>query len=211
MTELPLFRSRVVPVVSIDAAEQAVPLAEALLEGGIDVIEITLRRPGGLPGIAELSRRALPICVGAGTLLDGDDVRRAADAGATFGLSPGCTPALAEAALHARLPFVPGVMTPSEVMAARALGFKLLKLFPAAQAGGIAMLRAMAGPLQDVRFIPTGGVRADALADWLREPNCERVGGTWIAPSDLIAGGDWAGIARLAREASAIARMIQAL
>lgn len=206
MTELPLFRSRVVPVVSINAAEEAVPLAEALLEGGIDVIEITLRRPGGLPGIAELSRRALPICVGAGTLLDGDDVRRAADAGATFGLSPGCTPALAEAALRERLPFVPGVMTPSEVMAARALGFNLLKLFPAAQAGGIAMLRAMAGPLQDVKFIPTGGVRADALAEWLREPNCERVGGTWIAPAELIARADWAGIARLAREASAISR-----
>ena len=206
MTDLPSFQSRVVPVVSIDSADQAVPLAEALLAGGIDVIEITLRRPGGLPGIAELSRRALPICVGAGTLLDGDDVLRAVDAGARFGLSPGCTPALAEAALRAKLAFVPGVMTPSEVMAARALGFKVMKLFPAAQAGGIAMLRAMAGPLQDVRFIPTGGVRADSLADWLREPNVDRVGGTWIAPADLIACNDWNGITRLAREASLIAR-----
>ncbi len=206
MTDLPSFQSRVVPVVSIDSADQAVPLAEALLAGGIDVIEITLRRPGGLPGIAELARRALPICVGAGTLLDGDDVLRAVDAGARFGLSPGCTPALAEAALRAKLAFVPGVMTPSEVMAARALGFKLMKLFPAAQAGGIAMLRAMAGPLQDVRFIPTGGVRADSLADWLREPNVDRVGGTWIASVDLIACDDWNGITRLAREASLIAR-----
>ena len=206
MTDLPSFQSRVVPVVSIESADQAAPLAEALLAGGIDVIEITLRRPGGLPGIAELARRALPICVGAGTLLDGDDVRRAVDAGARFGLSPGCTPALAEAALRAKLAFVPGVMTPSEVMAARALGFKLMKLFPAAQAGGIAMLRAMAGPLQDVRFIPTGGVRADSLADWLREPNVDRVGGTWIAPADLIACNDWNGITRLAREASLIAR-----
>jgi len=206
MTDLPSFQSRVVPVVSIDSADQAVPLAEALLAGGIDVIEITLRRPGGLPGIAQLARRALPICVGAGTLLDADDVRRAVDAGARFGLSPGCTPALAAAALRAKLAFVPGVMTPSEVMAARALGFKLMKLFPAAQAGGIAMLRAMAGPLQDVRFIPTGGVRADSLADWLREPNVDRVGGTWIAPADLIACNDWNGITRLAREASLIAR-----
>ncbi|MFM8557385.1 MAG: bifunctional 4-hydroxy-2-oxoglutarate aldolase/2-dehydro-3-deoxy-phosphogluconate aldolase, partial [Betaproteobacteria bacterium] len=138
MVDFPSFRSRVIPVVSIDSAAQAVPLAEALLAGGIDVIEITLRRPGGLPGIAELARRSLPICVGAGTLLDGDDVRRAVDAGARFGLSPGCTPALADAVLRARLPFVPGVMTPSEVMAARALGFQLMKLFPAAQAGGIA-------------------------------------------------------------------------
>lgn len=206
MVDFPSFRSRVIPVVSIDAAAQAVPLAEALLAGGIDVIEITLRRPGGLPGIAELARRSLPICVGAGTLLDGDDVRRAVDAGARFGLSPGCTPALADAVLRARLPFVPGVMTPSEVMAARALGFQLMKLFPAAQAGGIAMLRAMAGPLQDVRFIPTGGVRADALAEWLREPNVERVGGTWIAAVDLIERADWTGIARLAREASAAAQ-----
>jgi len=206
MVDFPSFRSRVIPVVSIDSAAQAVPLAEALLAGGIDVIEITLRRPGGLPGIAELARRSLPICVGAGTLLDGDDVRRAVDAGARFGLSPGCTPALADAVLRARLPFVPGVMTPSEVMAARALGFQLMKLFPAAQAGGIAMLRAMAGPLQDVRFIPTGGVRADALAEWLREPNVERVGGTWIAAVDLIERADWTGIARLAREASAAAQ-----
>jgi len=206
MVDFPSFRSRVIPVVSIDSAAQAVPLAEALLAGGIDVIEITLRRPGGLPGIAELARRSLPICVGAGTLLDGDDVRRAVEAGARFGLSPGCTPALADAVLRARLPFVPGVMTPSEVMAARALGFQLMKLFPAAQAGGIAMLRAMAGPLQDVRFIPTGGVRADALAEWLREPNVERVGGTWIAPVDLIERADWTGIARLAREASAAAQ-----
>ena len=206
MTDLPSFQSRVVPVVSIDSADQAVPLAEALLAGGIDVIEITLRRPGGLPGIAELARRALPICVGAGTLLDGDDVRRAVDAGARFGLSPGCTPALAEAALRAKLAFVPGVTPPSEVMAARALGFKVMKLFPAAQAGGIAMLRAMAGPLQDVRFIPTGGVRADSLADWLREPNVDRVGGTWIAPAELVACNDWNGITRLAREASLIAR-----
>jgi len=206
MVDFPSFRSRVIPVVSIDSAAQAVPLAEALLAGGIDVIEITLRRPGGLPGIAELARRSLPICVGAGTLLDGDDVRRAVEAGARFGLSPGCTPALADAVLRARLPFVPGVMTPSEVMAARALGFRLMKLFPAAQAGGIAMLRAMAGPLQDVRFIPTGGVRADALAEWLREPNVERVGGTWIAPVDLIERADWTGIARLAREASAAAQ-----
>jgi len=206
MVDFPSFRSRVIPVVSIDSAAQAVPLAEALLAGGIDVIEITLRRPGGLPGIAELARRSLPICVGAGTLLDGDDVRRAVEAGARFGLSPGCTPALADAVLRARLPFVPGVMTPSEVMAARALGFRLMKLFPAAQAGGIAMLRAMAGPLQDVRFIPTGGVRADALAEWLREPNVERVGGTWIAPVNLIERTDWTGIARLAREASAAAQ-----
>jgi 2-dehydro-3-deoxyphosphogluconate aldolase/(4S)-4-hydroxy-2-oxoglutarate aldolase len=200
--QLPEFGSRIVPVVSIESADEALPLAQALLEGGIDVIEITLRRPGGLPGIAALAKSGLPICVGAGTLLDPQDVARAADAGARFGLSPGATPALLEAARAARLPFVPGVMTPSEVMAARVAGFSLMKLFPAAQAGGIAMLKAISGPLPEVRFIPTGGVRAETLTDWLAEPNVARVGGTWIAPAVLIANRDWAAIARLARQAT---------
>ena len=205
MINLPEFRSRVVPVVSIESADDAIPLAEALLAGGIDVIEVTLRRPGGLPGIAALARSGLPICVGAGTLLDPQDVERAVDAGARFGLSPGCTPALIEAVEKSGLPFVPGVMTPSEIMTARAAGFMLMKLFPAAQAGGIAMLRAIAGPLPDVRFIPTGGVRSDTLPEWLREPNVARVGGTWIAPAALVSSHDWNAITRLAREAVGIA------
>jgi 2-dehydro-3-deoxyphosphogluconate aldolase/(4S)-4-hydroxy-2-oxoglutarate aldolase len=203
--QLPEFGSRVVPVVSIESADEALPLAEALLEGGIDVIEITLRRPGGLPGIAALAKSGLPICVGAGTLLDPQDVARAVEVGARFGLSPGATPALLDAARAARLPFVPGVMTPSEIMAARAAGFSLMKLFPAAQAGGIAMLKAISGPLPEMRFIPTGGIRAETLTDWLAEPNVARVGGTWIAPAVLIANRDWAAIARLARQATDLA------
>jgi 2-dehydro-3-deoxyphosphogluconate aldolase/(4S)-4-hydroxy-2-oxoglutarate aldolase len=203
--QLPEFHSRVVPVVSIESADEALPLAEALLEGGIDVIEITLRRPAGLPGIAALAKSGLPICVGAGTLLDPQDVARAVEAGARFGLSPGATPALLDAARAARLPFVPGVMTPSEVMAARAAGFSLMKLFPAAQAGGIAMLKAISGPLPEMRFIPTGGIRAETLTDWLAEPNVAQVGGTWIAPAVLIANRDWAAITRLARQATDLA------
>jgi 2-dehydro-3-deoxyphosphogluconate aldolase/(4S)-4-hydroxy-2-oxoglutarate aldolase len=203
--QMPEFRSRVVPVVSIESADAAVPLAEALLEGGIDVIEITLRRPGGLPGIAALARSSLPICVGAGTLLDPQDVARAVEAGARFGLSPGATPPLLQAARTAGLPFVPGVMTPSEVMVARAAGHSLMKLFPAVQAGGIAMLKAISGPLPEVRFIPTGGIRAETLTEWLAEPNVARVGGTWIAPASLIADGDWAAIAQRARQATAAA------
>jgi 2-dehydro-3-deoxyphosphogluconate aldolase/(4S)-4-hydroxy-2-oxoglutarate aldolase len=203
--QLPEFGSRVVPVVSIESADEALPLAQALLEGGIDVIEITLRRPGGLPGIAALAKSGLPICVGAGTLLDPQDVARAVEVGARFGLSPGATPALLDAARAARLPFVPGVMTPSEIMAARAAGFSLMKLFPAAQAGGIAMLKAISGPLPEMRFIPTGGIRAETLTDWLAEPNVARVGGTWIAPAVLIANRDWAAIARLARQATDLA------
>lgn len=202
----PKFNSTVIPVVSIERGEMAVPLAEALLAGGIDVVEITLRRPGGLPGIAALIRSGLPISVGAGTLLDRNDVARAADAGAKFGLSPGWTEALAQAAQDRGLPFVPGVMTPSEAMAARDAGFRLLKLFPASQAGGIDMVRALRGPLSDLSFIPTGGVRPQTLAAWLAEPNVARVGGTWIAPTEALARGDWKAISTLAAEAVYLAK-----
>ena len=200
--KLPVFRSRVVPVVSIDSVEQALPLAEALLEGGIDVIELTLRRPGGLPGIERLSRSLPQICVGAGTLLSAEDVSRARDAGARFGLSPGATPELFEAVHRVGLPFIPGVMTPGEAMQARAAGFLLLKLFPAAQAGGIRMLRAIRGPLPDLAFCPTGGVDAGNLREFLSESNVKFVGGSWVTPATCIQSGDWSTITRLAREAS---------
>ena len=203
--QLPIFRSRVVPVVSIESADEALPLAEALLEGGIDVIELTLSRPGGLPGIERLSRELPQICVGAGTLLSVEDMARARDAGARFGLSPGATPALFEAAHRTGLPFIPGVMTPSEAMQARAAGFGLLKLFPAAQAGGLGMLRAIRGPLPDLAFCPTGGIDASNLREFLAQSNVKCVGGSWITPATCVQSGDWPAITRLAREASAIA------
>ena len=128
------------------------------------------------------------------------------DAGASFALSPGCTDALVQAVQAARLPFIPGVMTPSEVLAAREHGFTLMKLFPAAQAGGLAMLQALGAPIPDVRFCPTGGVSAQTLASFLALPNVAMVGGSWLTPADALAQGDWARIARLAREATALAR-----
>lgn len=201
---LPAFRSRVVPVISFESADDALPVAEALLRGGIDVIEVTLRRPGGLPAIARLARDLPAICTGAGTLLGADDLRRARAAGAAFGLSPGSSEALLDAATDHRFPFIPGVMTPSEAMRARERGFMLLKLFPAAQAGGLAMLRALRGPLTDLQFCPTGGVSPDNLAAFLAEPNVRLVGGSWLAPSALIEARDWAGIERLATQAAAI-------
>jgi 2-dehydro-3-deoxyphosphogluconate aldolase/(4S)-4-hydroxy-2-oxoglutarate aldolase len=201
---LPAFRSRVVPVVSFESVDDALPVAEALLRGGIDVIEITLRRPGGLPAIARLRRELPEICVGAGTLLTADDLHRARDAGAAFGLSPGASEALLETAAEQHWLFVPGVMTPSEAMRAREHGFKLQKLFPAEQAGGIRMLRALRGPLADLQFCPTGGIGPDQLPAYLAEPNVRLVGGSWIAPAALISAGDWSGIERLAREATAI-------
>ena len=198
---LPNFATRVLPVVVITDVAHAVPLAHALLEGGIDAIEITLRHPSALACIEAVAREVPEIKLGAGTLLDAADVRRVMDAGASFALSPGCTPALAQAAVAAGLPFIPGVMTPSEAMAARSMGFSLMKLFPAVQAGGVAMLKAMSSPLADLRFCPTGGVTPDNLASFLQLSNVAMVGGSWLAPAALMASGNWSEISRLAREA----------
>ena len=163
----PTFRSRVVPVIVLQDAAQAVPLAEALLAGGIDVMEITLRSAAGLPAIAAVARAVPGMCVGAGTVTRADEVRAVVDAGATFALSPGCTDALVAAVRDAALPFIPGVMTPGEVMRAREHGFGLMKLFPAAQAGGLAMLKALGGPLPDVRFCrPAASGRTTSPPSW---------------------------------------------
>ncbi|WP_022981013.1 bifunctional 4-hydroxy-2-oxoglutarate aldolase/2-dehydro-3-deoxy-phosphogluconate aldolase [Ideonella sp. B508-1] len=201
---LPAFRSRVVPVVVLQEAAHAVPLAQALLAGGIDVIEITLRTPCALEAIAAVARDVPDMQVGAGTLLGADDVRRAQDAGARFGLSPGHSPALLQAVAEAGLPFVPGVMTPGEVMAAREAGYRLMKLFPATVAGGLDMLKALASPFGDVRFCPTGGVSLDNLGGFLKQPNVALVGGSWLAPAAALQAGDWAQITTLARQAMAL-------
>jgi 2-dehydro-3-deoxyphosphogluconate aldolase/(4S)-4-hydroxy-2-oxoglutarate aldolase len=200
---LPAFRSRVVPVVVLTDAAQAVPLAHALLEGGIDVIEITLRHPCALDAIEAVARSVPQMHVGAGTLLQAADVQRVISAGASFGLSPGHTPELLDAVRRAALPFVPGVMTPGEVMAARKQGFHLLKLFPAAIAGGLKMLQSMSSPFADVSFCPTGGVNLDNLTSFLSEGNVAMVGGTWLTPAADLKAGNWAQITQLARAAVA--------
>ena len=208
MPALPAFQSRVVPVIALHDVAHAVPLAEALLAGGIDVMEITLRTPQGLACIAAVARAVPAMYLGAGTVTQAADVQRVIDAGARFALSPGCTPALVEAVRAAQLPFVPGVMTPSEVMVARDHGFRLMKLFPAAQAGGLAMLQALGGPLADVRFCPTGGISPDNLASFLQQKNVAMVGGSWLTPADALAAHDWPRItllARVATQAAAIA------
>lgn len=205
MSTLPHFCSRVVPVVTLHDATRAVPLAHALLEGGIDVVEITLRTPQALESIEAVARHVPQMVVAAGTVTRAAEVASVCAAGARLALSPGLTPALARAVHDAGLPFVPGVMTPGEVMTAREQGFRLLKLFPAAQAGGLAMLQALSGPLPDVRFCPTGGVNADNLALYLAQRNVAMVGGTWLAPADMVERCDWDGIRALARAASAIA------
>lgn len=199
---LPPFRSRVVPVIVVSQVEQAVPLARALLAGGVDVMEITLRHAAGLPAIAAVAKAVPEMFVGAGTVTRAQEMRQVRDAGASFALSPGCTPALVQAARECAMPFVPGVMTPSEVMAARDVGLKLLKLFPAAQAGGLGMLKALAGPLGEMRFCPTGGVSLENMAEFLRLPNVPMVGGSWLTPLDLIESGKWDAITALARAAT---------
>lgn len=201
----PAFTSRVVPVIVITHPDQAVPMAHALLEGGVDVMEITLRHSAGLAAIEQVARHVPHMHVGAGTVTRADEMARVQAAGAKFALSPGMTNALVQAAMACRLPFMPGVMTPGEVMAARDHGFSLVKLFPAAQAGGMAMLKALSGPLGDTQFCPTGGVSLANMGEFLKLPNVAMVGGSWLTPLDVVQRGDWAEITRLAREASGIA------
>jgi 2-dehydro-3-deoxyphosphogluconate aldolase/(4S)-4-hydroxy-2-oxoglutarate aldolase len=201
----PAFTSRVVPVIVITHIDQAVPLAHALLEGGIDVMEITLRHAAGLPAIEAVSRHVPQMHVGAGTVTRAEEMARVQAAGASFALSPAMTHALVEAALECKLAFIPGVMTPGEVMAARDYGFSLVKLFPAAQAGGLSMLKALSGPFGDMRFCPTGGVSLENMGEFLKQPNVAMVGGSWLTPAHLIQKGGWAEVTRLAREAATAA------
>lgn len=199
-----LFRkARIMPVVTIQTADQAIPLAHALLQGGLTAIEVTLRTPAGLPGIEAIARHVPQMAVGAGTVLSPADLRAVAKVGATFALSPGSTPDLLAAAKTSSIPFVPGVATASEVMAVLAAGMTTMKLFPASIVGGVPMLRALAGPLGEAMFCPTGGVSLDNAAAYLAEPNVLCVGGTWIAPLDLINAGNWAEIT--ARAGAAVA------
>lgn len=207
---LPTFQSRVVPVIVVTDPAQAVPLAHALLEGGIDVMEITLRHPAGLAAIEAVAKHVPHMCVGAGTVTHVAEVQRIRDAGARFALSPGMTEALLAAVQAAHMPFVPGVMTPGEVMRAREHGFTLVKLFPAAQAGGIGMLKALAGPLGDMRFCPTGGVSLANMPEFLSQPNVAMVGGSWLTPVPLLESGQWAHITTLAQEATRVAKQSSA-
>ncbi|MDO9437842.1 bifunctional 4-hydroxy-2-oxoglutarate aldolase/2-dehydro-3-deoxy-phosphogluconate aldolase [Hydrogenophaga sp.] len=201
----PTFTTRVLPVIVLSDEAQAVPLAHALLEGGIDAMEITLRSGVALRSIEAVARAVPQMHLGAGTVTRAADVAQVINAGATFALSPGCTDALVDAVRAANLPFIPGVMTASEVMRARDHGFTLMKLFPAAQAGGSGMLKALGAPLPDVRFCPTGGVSTENLRDLLALSNVAMAGGSWLTPSDALQRGDWKRIAQLAREATSLA------
>ena len=194
----------VIPVIVIQRLQDAVPLAQALVDGGVRVLEITMRTPVALQAIEAIARAVPGAIVGAGTIRCAADARAAKNAGSQFGVSPGYTAAVGAACREAGLPLLPGVATASEVMAAQADGLSFLKFFPATAAGGIAMLKALAGPFPDVVFCPTGGISVDTATQFLALPNVKVCGGSWLTPADAVAMGEWARITKLAREASAL-------
>lgn len=198
--------NRIVPVVVIEDADQAIPLADALLDAGLRVIEITFRTTAAARAISTIASGRPQMLVGAGTLLNEENIRRAVDAGASFGVAPGLNVRTVEAAKRAGFDFAPGVATPSEVERALQLECKLLKLFPAEQAGGVGMLKALEGPYghTGVQFIPTGGINLTNLKSYLALNVVAAVGGSWFVDKKLIAAKNWSSITQLTREALAI-------
>ena len=196
----------VIPVIVIEDAAHALPLARALLAGGVEVLEITLRTPAALAAIAAIARDCPQAIVGAGTVRNARDAAAASEAGARFAVSPGFTPAVAAGCHAAGLPLLPGVASASELMQATEAGFTFLKFFPAEAAGGVAMLKAWASPFPDATFCPTGGIGAANAVDYLALANVRCVGGSWIVPAASVAAGDWDAITALARAAAALPR-----
>ena len=196
----------VIPVIVLHDVKDAVPLARALVAGGIRMLEVTLRTREALECIELIAREVPGAVAGAGTIRSAADAQAAALAGACFGVSPGYTRAVGKACHDLGLPLLPGVATGSEIMLAQEDGYTELKFFPAVQAGGLAMLRAWQGPFGEVHFCPTGGIHAGNAHEFLHLPNVVCVGGNWIVPTEAIAAGDWAQIEALAREASQLTR-----
>ena len=194
----------VIPVIVIDDADDAVPLAKALVAGGLPAIEITLRTDAAMTAIERIANEVPDAVVGAGTVLNGQHYEQVVSAGARFAVSPGFTREIAAAALGSAVPLLPGSTTASEIMRAIELGYTLLKFFPAEQAGGADFLKSLASPFGGVQFCPTGGVSAANAKDYLSLPNVLCVGGSWVAPKPAVEAGDWRKIEALAKEASAL-------
>ena len=194
----------VIPVLEVPSIEKAAPLAEALAEGGLRVVELTLRTPCALEAVKAMRDAAETLIVGMGTVRTPEDVKRSMDAGAAFLVSPGADARLLEAMMALSAPALPGVATASEAMSAAAAGYRALKFFPAEPAGGVAYLKALAGPLPDLRFCPTGGISAERAADYLSLPNVVCVGGSWIATRGMIEESSWSEIAENARRAQSL-------
>lgn len=201
-----MYASPVMPVIVLGDIAHAVPLAQALVAGGIRVLEVTLRTPVALDCVRAIRSAVPDAIVGVGTITSAADLDAARAAGAAFGVSPGSTPELLAKIRECGLPFLPGVMTPGEVMRALDAGFTAMKLFPAKQAGGIDMLKAIGGPLPQALFCPTGGIDAASAPQFLALKNVACVGGSWLAPAALVAAHDWAAIEQLARAAASLAK-----
>jgi 2-dehydro-3-deoxyphosphogluconate aldolase / (4S)-4-hydroxy-2-oxoglutarate aldolase len=202
----PLISVPVIPVVTIDRAVDAVPLARALLEGGLNVVEITLRTPAALDAVRAIVADGSDVIVGVGTVIKPLDVAHAVDAGADFLVSPGSPAELARQLADAPVPALPGCASVGEAMMLATLGFPVLKFFPAEPSGGTSWLKAVAEPLPDVRFCPTGGISGDNAASYLALPNVIAVGGSWVAPRQAIAAGDFKAITTRAKAAAALRR-----
>lgn len=202
-----ILAKRIVPVVVLESADDAELLAEALLEGGLDIMEITFRTAAAEESIRRIAKAFPEILLGAGTVLDGEQARRARGAGAVFGLAPGLNPQTIAAAKQEGLEFSPGVMTPSEIELALSLDCTLLKFFPAEAAGGVKMLKSLAGPYAHtgVKFTPTGGITSANLQDYLKLPVVAAIGGSWMVDKNLVAAGKWDEITRLTCEALELA------
>lgn len=201
-----LTKNPIVPVVTLERSEDGVPLAEALLAGGISVIEITLRTKAGLLAIAEVAQKVPNMCVGAGTITSPTQFKQAESGGAQFIVSPGLTATLAAGVKGAKTPLLPGVSTTTEIMHARECGYTFLKFFPASLAGGVPALKQYSGLFSDVRFCPTGGINASNAKDYLALKSVVCVGGSWVAPDNLIREQNWKEITRLTKEALALIR-----
>lgn len=207
LTALQVMRDApVIPVIVLHEVQHAVPMARALVAGGIRMLEVTLRTPQALACMEAIAREVPEAVVGAGTVRSSADAQAAANAGARFAVSPGYTSALGDACKALGLPLLPGVATGSEIMMAQADGLQALKFFPALQAGGLAMLKAWQGPFGDVQFCPTGGIQPGNAAGFLALDNVACVGGSWLVPADALAQGDWERITALAREAAQLTR-----
>ncbi len=196
----------VIPVIVIEDASKAVPLAKALVDGGLNVLEVTFRTAASAESIAAIRREVPEAIVGAGTVITPEMAKAAKDAGAVFGVAPGFDPAVMAAAKEIGLPFIPGIATASELSQALTAGAPMVKFFPAEAAGGVKMIKNLLGAFRftGVKFMPTGGINLSNIKDYFAVPEVVACGGTWIVPKDAVASGDWATITRLAKEASAI-------
>lgn len=201
-----LARAPVVPVVTVPSVAAGVKLARALVEGGLPLIEVTLRTPVALEAIAAIAAEVPDAIVGAGTVTRPELVQKSIEAGARFLVSPGCPPALAEALAEAPVPVMPGCATATEAMTLHAMGFPVLKLFPAESVGGASLIKSLAGPLPDLRFCPTGGIGPHNVGNYLSQPNILAVGGSWVCPNEAVALGDWEQIVALSKAAAKLHR-----